>query len=488
MNDAHDLELILRSGTPLILVETHEEGRVRDLFRGIVLRINKPLFCWTVTDGLQRIDLDLPAQQHNRDAEAVLRQIRETQVGGIYLLLDFHPYLQDPVNQRLLKEICQQEGRHHVVLVSPRLKLPEDLRRRAARLQLTLPDAGRLRQIIRETANIWSIQNERRKVRTDSRTLDRLVQNLSGLSETDARRLARQVIFDDGAITESDLPEVMQAKYELLGRDGVLSFEYETERFAEVGGMRHLKSWLELRRQALAQPATGLDPPRGILLLGVQGCGKSLAARAVAGIFGVPLLHLDFGAIYNKYHGESERNLRQALRTAELMSPCVLWMDEIEKGLSTGDADGGTSRRILGTLLTWMAEHRQPVFLVATANNIEDLPPELVRKGRFDEIFFVDLPAEDVRAEILRIHTAKRGHALPADACQALARLSEGFSGAELEQAVVSARYAAHAREESLDARHIESALRATRPLSVLMAERIQALRDWARDRTVPVD
>ncbi len=205
----------------------------------------------------------------------------------------------------------------------------------------------------------------------------------------------------------SDLPGVMQAKYELLNRGGVLSFEYDTAQFADLGGMARLKEWLKLRKPAFDGSAPQLEAPKGLLLLGVQGCGKSVAARAAAGIYGVPLLRLDFGAIHNKYIGESERNLRETLATAGVMAPCVLWIDEIEKGLATGDGDSGTSRRLLGAFLTWLAERKAKVFVVATANDITALPPELIRKGRFDEIFFVDLPDTATRTEILRIHTAQ---------------------------------------------------------------------------------
>ena len=249
-------------------------------------------------------------------------------------------------------------------------------------------------------ANMVSAQ-----VQTTNKAIDLLIRNLAGLTATDARRLARKAINDNGVISESELPEVMRAKYELLARDSPLSFEYETAQFAEIGGMQRLRQWLEIRRTFFREGAPEiLDTPRGMLLLGVQGCGKSLAAKAAAGIFGVPLLRLDFGVLYSKYYGETEKNLRKALETAEIMAPCVLWLDEIEKGLAVGDDDDGLSRRVLGTLLTWMSERRKPVFIVATANDIERLPPEMVRKGRFDEIFFVDLPSLETRREIFKIH------------------------------------------------------------------------------------
>jgi SpoVK/Ycf46/Vps4 family AAA+-type ATPase len=280
----------------------------------------------------------------------------------------------------------------------------------------------------------------------------------------------------------------MQAKYELLNRGGVLAFEYDTAQFADLGGMSRLKEWLRRRKPAFDGSAPQLDAPKGVLLLGVQGCGKSVAAKAAAGIFGVPLLRLDFAAIHNKYIGESERNLRESLATAETMAPCVLWIDEIEKGVSTGDGDNGTSRRLLGSFLTWLAEKKTRVFVVATANDISSLPPELVRKGRMDEIFFVDLPSAAVREEVLRIHAKKRSLTLADNHVKQLATVCEGFSGAEIEQAVVSAVYAAHATNEPVGAQHVLHEIRATRPLSVTMAEKILELRSWAAERTVPAD
>jgi SpoVK/Ycf46/Vps4 family AAA+-type ATPase len=337
-------------------------------------------------------------------------------------------------------------------------------------------------------ATQWSLGNGGGKVRTDRRALELLVENLAGLSTADTERLARKAIYDDGAISASDLPVLMRAKYELLNRSGVLAFEYDTAHFADVGGMSRLKTWLEQRRGAFDGSTPTPDVPKGLLLLGVQGCGKSLAARAAAGVLGCSLLRLDFGALYNKYHGESERNLRETLETADVMAPCVLWVDEIEKGLATSDSDGGTSRRVLGTFLTWLAEKKTRVFVVATANDIAALPPELIRKGRFDEIFFVDLPKPTTRMQILRIHATRRGLELSGPQLTALAEAADGHSGAEIEQAVVSAVYTARARSEALAAGHVLQELRATRPLSVVMAERVEALKEWAIDRTVPVD
>jgi SpoVK/Ycf46/Vps4 family AAA+-type ATPase len=282
----------------------------------------------------------------------------------------------------------------------------------------------------------------------------------------------------------------MEAKYRLMNASGVLSFEYETARFGKVGGLSKLKEWLSVRQRVFQGEAVGfgLEAPKGVLLLGVQGCGKSLAAKAVAGVWDVPLLRLDFGALYNKYIGETEKNLRDALRTAEVMAPCVLWVDEIEKGLAGGDGDDGVSRRVLGTLLTWMAERKKSVFLVATANDVTGLPPELLRKGRFDEIFFVDLPDEATRALIFQIHLKNRNLQPSRFDLDRLAKASPGFSGAEIEQAIVSSLYASLATSSTISMTHLLEELGKTKPLSVVMKEKIDWLRNWARERTVPAN
>ena len=282
----------------------------------------------------------------------------------------------------------------------------------------------------------------------------------------------------------------MKAKYQLINRDDILAFEFETSSFAELAGMLNLKNWLQQREHFFHRSVdmAGMESPKGILLLGVQGCGKSVAAKAVAGAWKVPLLRLDFGRLYNKYIGESESNIRQALKTAEVMSPCVLWIDELEKGISVTENDDGTSQRILGTLLTWMSENKKQVFIVATSNAIEQLPPELIRKGRLDEVFFVDLPTTEVRKAIFCIHADKRNLDKSSLNMTKLAEMTEGFSGSEIEQLVVSAIYSAHAEKSDVTMDTMIDEIGKTRPLSVLMAEKIAVLRHWAKGRTVSVD
>ncbi len=487
-----DLEAIIRSRTPLIAVESNEEPQIVRMVRQIGQRLQIKAYRWTVTEGLQAFDpADQPSQSVVKSQE-LLSYIKSEGSYCLFVLLDFHPYLQDTVHVRQLKDIALSYPRHYstVVLVGYSLPMPEELRPYTAHFRLPLPTQDELRGIVCDVAADWGAEHGHRDVQTTNKVLDLLVRNLAGLTTTDARRLAEKAINDDGAISESDIPEVMRAKYELLGGDGLLSFEYETAKFSEIGGMRRLRQWLEVRKSFFLEDDRSLDPPRGVLLLGVQGWGKSLAAKAAAGVFGVPLLRLDFGTLYNKYFGETERNLRKTLETAEVMSPCVLWVDEVEKGVagSGSDEDDGLSLRVMGTLLTWMSERRKPVFLVATANDIARLPPELVRKGRFDEIFFVDLPSPQNRREILTIHLRKRNLEPAQFKLDDLVEATQGFSGSEIEQAIVSAMYTAHAQGRTVSQDDLLTEIRQTRPLSVVMAEKVEEIRDWASGRTVSCD
>ena len=496
MDGRHDLELILRSRTPLVVIESKDERRMLELLQSIMIARARdayaPLFRWTITDGLQRVDISLEPQTLNSEPTDVLKHIRAMNKPGVYVLLDFHPFLDDPVNVRLLKDICIRSPEVHrqIVLISHEVKVPRELESYTARFDMALPSSDERARIVSKVADDYASDNPGSSVRIDPKAHDLLIRNLAGLTYADTERLARNAVYVDGAITQSDLPEVMQAKYELLNRGGALNFEYDTASFSEVGGLSRLKEWLQQRRPAFRgrADAAHLDVPKGILLLGVQGCGKSLAAKATAGILGAPLLRFDFGSVYDKYHGETERKLRESLQTADVMSPCVLWIDEIEKGIAGRGGETGTTQRVLGTFLTWLAERKSQVFVVATANDIATLPPELVRKGRFDEIFFVDLPAEDVRASILAIHLSRRSQSLGNFDIGRLAGATEGFSGAELEQAIVAALYAAHAKQEPLSTGHVLDEIARTRPLSVVMHERIATMREWAAGRTVPCD
>lgn len=488
MSDLRDLELLLSSHTPILVIESLEEPRVLQILVGLGVQSGRPVFRWSLAEGLGRADLGLPPQRATAEPAEVLRHIKATPVAGLYVLLDFHPFMDHPLHVRLIKEIGQQhaELRRTLIFLSHRMEVPPEVRHLSARFSLSLPDRSRLLGLIREEAELWQGQAPGRSVRADRTAVEQLAGNLLGVTESDARRLIRTAIQSDGAITQEDVQEVMRAKYELLSPEVAISFEYDTARFADLAGLENLKGWLERRRQPFLAAADPVDRPRGVMLLGVQGCGKSLAAKATAGRFGVPLLRLDFGSLYDKYIGETEKNLRHALGVAEVMAPCVLWLDEVEKGLSSGSGDEGVGQRLLGTFLTWLSEHEHPVFVVATANDIERLPPELLRKGRLDEIFFVDLPDHDSRRLLFEIHLRRR-KLNPADYdLSALAEVTAGFSGAEIEAVVVSARYAAQTEQRGPATADLSREIARTQPLSVVMAEQIASLRAWAADRTVP--
>jgi ATPase family associated with various cellular activities (AAA) len=490
-----ELQSMLASRLSLIVVESREEARVLSLVREVSLKVKEGrgwgVFQWTVTEGMQRIDIDLGGPQRMlADPEQLLKHLKATPMPGIYVLLDFHPYLKEPVNVRLLKDIAQGYGQvaRTIVLMSYEVTLPDELEQFAARLHLALPTANERLTIITRVVREWNTANPGKPCGLDREVLTKLVDNLNGLTASDAERLVRHAVFDHGALTLEDLSAVLAEKYELLNRGGSLTYEPATAKFNDVGGMQNLRHWLTSRKPAFDGSAPELDPPKGVLLLGVQGCGKSLAARAAAGIFGVPLVRLDFGALYTKWQGEAEKNLRESLHSAEGLSPCVLWVDEIEKALAEGEGDSGVSRRVLGTFLTWLAEQRSRIFVVATANDISALPPELIRKGRFDEIFFVDLPGKDARADIIAIHSRRRGLSLSPPELAALAGRCENFSGAEIEQAIVAALYSAHAAKQPVTAAMIAHEMQSTRPLAVVMAEKVAALREWASSRTVSAD
>jgi AAA+ superfamily predicted ATPase len=494
MADTRDLAMILNAHIPLIAVESADERRVLALLLRLAMERQLGFYEWRATRGLELGGFgDAPDRGDTlTDPEALLAHVATTPGPALYALCDFHPYLKNaPKVIRYLKDIALEHERlgNSIVLVSHALDVPAELGRVCAKFNLRLPSDEELMSLVRAQAKAWADKHPGQRVRTDQATLDKLVANLRGVSHADAQVLIRHAVWDDGAITESDIPEVNRLKFELMDSEGVLHFEYDTETLANVAGLDNLKSWLALRRHAFLDAQQ--DRPRGVLLLGVQGGGKSLAARAVAGFWGIPLLRLDFGTLYNKYFGETERNLRNSLKQAELMSPCVLWMDEIEKGVATGGSDNATSKRVLSTLLTWMAENKKPVFIVATANDIAELPPELVRKGRVDEIFFVDLPDAATRQEIFRIHLAKRHLDPERFDLAALAEASEGFTGAEIEESIVSARYLASTRSDNnkgpdVTEQDLLAAVNRTFPMSVMRAESIQSLRDWASGRTVP--
>ncbi len=491
MSDTRDLGLILEARIPIVVIESPDERRVLALLLQFAMQRGLPFSEWSATRGLRRGELvgdggnDIALSDPNK----ALIHIGSTPGPALYALCDIHPYLtNEPKTIRYIKDIALDYERlgNTLVLVSHALTIPQELGRLTATFNLRLPSDDELLAMLRKQAQEWARLHKGRKVTTDSKTLDKLIANLRGVTHSDAQILIRRAVFGDGVISDSDIPEINKLKFELLDTEGVLHYEYDTQSFANVAGLTNLKNWLRLRQHEFIKPEGGADRPKGLLLLGVQGSGKSLAAKSVAGLFGVPLLRLDFGTLYNKYFGETERNLRNSLRQAELMAPCVLWLDEIEKGIATGDSDNATSKRVLATMLTWMAENKRQVFIVATSNDITELPPELVRKGRMDEIFFVDLPDIATRKDIFRIHLAKREMNPNGFDLDQLAEQSDGFTGAEIEEAIVSARYLSASNQAVVTTEDLLGAINRTYPMSVLRADSVQALRAWAKDRTVP--
>jgi SpoVK/Ycf46/Vps4 family AAA+-type ATPase len=497
VQDVNEITQLLDTRIPLLIIETFEEKKALDVLLKVAKQQHKDIHRWSVTDGLTRLSFGpelVPISSELNEPEPMLKHIKARTQPGIFALCDLHAFFADnPAVVRLIKDIALNHFAmpHTLVFLSHQLRLPPELSRYSATYTLALPNEEKIMEIVREEAKVWSDRHAGTRVKTDNLTLKKLVNNLQGLSVSDARRLVRGAIWNDGAITDVDLPRMNKAKFALLDMEGVVTFEQETESFSNVGGLYNLKRWLQTRRDVFhddeeSKATKTLDRPKGILLLGVQGGGKSLAAKAVAGLWGVPLMRLDVGALYNKFHGETERNLREALKLADAMSPCILWIDEIEKGMSQDTNDNGVSQRLLGTLLTWMAERRTRVFIVATSNDISRLPPELIRKGRLDEIFFVDLPAQKEREEIFLIHLNKRNCPTTDLDLSQLSQATNGFSGSEIEQVIVAALYAVSAEDRSLTTDILLEQIKATNPLSVVMAEQIAALRLWAADRTVP--
>ena len=413
---------------------------------------------------------------------------------ALCVVIDSADHLEDGRTLRALREVIQSfRGTEScLILLDYRDTLPQIIDSEATALELSLPTEKELEQIIRRTLKR---ESKRRPVHAKLRPRDlrTMIRNLRGLTRREAEQTVVDCITDDRTFDAEDINTIFAHKRQRLHRSAILEYVEAPVDLSSIGGLRCLKRWLKRRRNALSDEARdfGVPPPRGVLLLGVQGAGKSLSAKAIAAAWQRPLLRLDPGVLYDRYIGESERRLREALRQAEAMAPVILWIDEIEKGFASAasqSTDGGVSQRMFATFLTWMQEHEEPVFLVATANNIDALPPELLRKGRFDEIFFVDLPDTTVRRQIFEIHLAKRNRDPTVFDIQKLAKAAEGFSGAEIEQAIIAALHAAFADSKLLDTDRILAAVNESPPLSVTAAERIQRLRSWAKGRCMPAD
>lgn len=489
-----ELRLLVNSRHPIITVETSEEVRVEQLIGEVAAELDVPFFTWTVTTGLLRRGTDQPMYETD-DPQKALASIALIRGDGLFLLKDFIRYLEEPKILRRVRELAAsfRDVRRSIILSAPVLKLPQELEDEAVEFHVSLPDATGLLPVVRATIDEQRMQLKL-KVELDQAGIRQVASNLVGLTMDEARRTLAMCIHARGRVDQHLVTEVLEAKRASIRHEGVLEYLKTENSFSDVAGLASLKEWLRRRRGAFSAEGQkfGLEPPKGILITGVQGCGKSLCAKAVAGEWKMQLARLDAGSLYDKFIGESEKRLRKALELAEQLSPIVLWIDEIEKGFAatgaSADVDAGLTQRILATLLTWLQDRKAGVFLVATSNNISALPPELLRKGRFDEIFFVDLPDVDARAELFGVHLKRRGREVGEFDLRALAEASDGFSGAEIEQAIVAGMYAAFSKQQPLSTAILVDELRSTRPLSVTRAEDVAALRNWARTRAVPAD
>lgn len=488
-----ELAILVNSHYPIIYLETWEETRATEILGMVSEDLSLPLYTWSLTQGLARSG---GAMIYNtQEPIQVLTQINTLDNDGLFLLKDFHKYLGQDFIIRKLRDISEKFRRAHraIFISAPTTSVPVELEKDVARFSLGLPDEQELGGIAAATIRDLTAQSRIRNA-LPAGQMPQLVRALGGLTGREARRILTQAILENARVDSGTLDLIRRAKSRLIRDQGVLEFMESPEDMSGVGGLARLKAWLNKRRGALTPEAArfGLEPPRGILILGVQGCGKSLCAKAVAREWNMQLLKFDSSSLFEKFIGESEKNLRRSLQVAEAVAPSVLWIDEIEKMFPQGalhsEADGGVSLRIFGTFLTWMQEKKSPVFVVATSNDISALPPELLRKGRLDEIFFVDLPGLAERRTIFQIHLSRRKQDPSQFDLDRLAAASQGFSGAEIEQAVSSALYSAFSQKSPLTTEMILKEMQSTFPLSVTMKEKVESLRAWARDRAVPAN
>lgn len=512
------LKILIDSSTPIVVMETVEELRAVRLARTASSELRMAAFEWSIASGLARCgaeaasapenrfpgaaraglqaqgDLSAPAIYHSQDPGQALSNLEAISAEAVFILKDFHRHMDDPVVVRRLRDVGQKfsTNRRTVIITAPAINIPAELASLVEFVELPLPDNTRLRQLIDESMQRMG-QTRTLKHTLDSAGLDRMVNNLRGLTEEEADRAISQAVVTRYGLVPETITDVLEAKKSLLRHSGMLEFVDSSENLGSLGGIENLKSWLQQRQgswEASAQ-AFGLEPAKGVIILGVQGCGKSLCARAIAGEWHLPLVKFDTSAVFDKYIGETEKRIQKVFKVAEGLAPCVLWIDELEKvfagsGPDSASVDAGVSSRILASFLSWMQDRKSPVFVAATCNNVTALPPELIRKGRFDELFFVDLPEKGERKQILSIQLAKRRRE-PADFdLESIAAAARGFSGAELDAAVQSALYAAYSSKQPLTTQTFLEVLTRTVPLSVTRAEEISELRTWARQRAVP--
>lgn len=505
-----EITLLLKAGNPMLVIDTYEEDRVAAELQAVlsepgVFTTSRKLSTWSCTTGLVATqgETDGPT----KDVRIMLDRVATANEPAVYMLRDMHAFFgadghrSDAYVVRALRDIASRNRRTPtpitVILMMPRLVVPWDLRKTVTVVDFSLPNRDELDDLVESMLDANAAAGKIQSVLPDA-DKQRLVAAAAGLTIAEAENALAAAMVAQGALTSSDVSYILEQKKQAVRTGGVLDVITSETAMTDVGGLENLKQWLAKRDGAWLPDAAayGVPAPRGLLMTGVPGCGKSMTAMAVASEWGLPLLRLDLGRVLSGIVGSSEHNMRSALQTAEAIAPCVLWIDEIEKGFSgAGSAlDSGVSRRIFGTFLTWMQERAEPVFVIATANSIEQLPPEFLRKGRFDEIFFVDLPTEEERLPIWRTHLSQR--LAGARAAQGaivvddqglsnLVDLSEGYSGAEIEQCVINALYDGFAAKRPLEMDDLRHAIANMVPLSVTQEHSIATLRDWASNRAV---
>ena len=513
------LKVLLDSSTPIVAIESVEEVRAVRLVRAACVALNLAAYEWTIASGLVRCGSDVgeivredrgstsaygaaAAQEalintkaiyNSQEPAQMLANLEGISLEAAFILKDLHRHMDEPVVVRRLRDVGQKfsEHRRTIILTSPKIEIPAELRGLVEFLELPLPDRRRLGQIIDEVV-VRISRNHTLQRKLDPKGYDAVVESLRGLTEEEAERAISQALVTRYSLCPEIASDVLETKKSLLRRSEMLEFVEADESFSNLGGLDNLKRWLVQRRGSWEDAARdfGLEPPHGVIILGVQGCGKSLAARTIAGEWNLPLVKFDTAAIYDKYIGETEKRIRKVFEVAEGLAPCVLWIDELEKifagsGPDSASVDAGVSSRLLASFLSWMQDRKAPVFVAATCNNVTALPPELIRKGRFDELFFVDLPNEAERKQIVSLQLARRKRN-PADFdLDKVEAAASGYSGAEIDAAVQSALYAAFSEKKALTTALLLDALAQTVPLSVTRAEEIRSLREWARTRAV---
>jgi len=487
-----ELDTYIRARYPLLWVVTPEEKRALEEIDSLAQAHKKRLLIWSVTTGLVNPALPDRVDSSKRDPLALLTTILDDSESCIWVLRDFHPFLKEPTIVRRLREVSfglqTQTVSKTVILLGPVLKIPPELEKEITVIDFNLPTESQIEAMLAQV--IESARRGEIKINLDRRQRVRLVKACLGLTQAEAANaIAKAIIQAKGRLDSDAIEAVTAEKQQIIRKSGLLEFYASEEQLTGVGGLETLKEWLRKRVRAFGEEARafGLPEPKGILLVGVQGCGKSLVAKSVANSWRLPLLRLDVGRLFASLVGSSEENLRTAIKVAESIAPVVLWVDEIEKGFSgvgsSNVSDAGTAARVFGSFITWLQEKQAPVFVIATANSVEHLPPELVRKGRFDEIFFVDLPDAQERTAIWQIHIKKRNRNAAEFDPHTLAMASDGLSGAEIEQAVIAGLYEAFDRGRPLEMGDLLDVLQDTVPLSRMMAEEIDALRVWALQR-----